>query len=159
MWARALDGNRAHKVLGEQLQRSTLGNLWDNHPPFQIDGNFGATAGIAEMLVQSHNGELHLLPALPDAWPSGSVTGLRARGGITLDIEWHQGTLTRAIINTQHANPVRIRTSSPVADLTVVDMQRKRTLALVTDKPGADKTTGTFNARAGGKYLLSGNKK
>ncbi len=159
MWARALDGNRAHKVLGEQLQRSTLGNLWDNHPPFQIDGNFGATAGIAEMLVQSHNGELHLLPALPDAWPSGSVTGLRARGGITLDIEWHRGALTRAMINTRHANPVRIRTSSSVADLTVVDMQRKRTLALVTDKPGADKTTGTFNARAGGKYLLSGNKK
>lgn len=153
MWARALDGNRAHKVLGEQLQRSTLSNLWDNHPPFQIDGNFGATAGIVEMLVQSHNNELHLLPALPDAWPSGSVTGLRARGGITLDIEWHNKKLVRATIYTTFAGAVRIRTSSSVGELSLTDVKRKTTLALT-----ADKTTGTFTARAGGTYRLTGSK-
>ena len=86
-WARLRDGDRAHKLLAGLLRDSTLPNLWDTHPPFQIDGNYGATAGIVEMLVQSQNDEIHVLPALPKAWPKGRVTGLRARGDVTVDLQ------------------------------------------------------------------------
>lgn len=150
MWARALDGNRAHKLLGEQLQRSTLSNLWDNHPPFQIDGNFGASAGMAEMLLQSHNGEVHLLPALPAAWPTGSVKGLRARGGLVVDLEWQQGELTRATIHTQRPGIIHIRTSRPAAEFTLVDAKRGTALAF-----NAEQNSGTFTAQGRGTYLLS----
>ncbi len=121
LWARLQDGDRAYKLIGNLLRLvgdtrmnysdggGVYANLFDAHPPFQIDGNFGYTAGVCEMLLQSHAGEIHLLPALPKAWPVGKVTGLRARGGAVVDIEWDQGKVTGYRIRCANPREFKIR--------------------------------------------------
>ena len=145
-WARLEDGDHAYKMLSEQLAKSTLPNLFDNHPPFQIDGNFGGSAGIAEMLLQSHAGEIRLLPALPKAWPQGSVKGLRARGNFEVDIEWKSGALVRAIVHSKSGGPCRLRSGTP---LTV------RSAGRIVQARHVDKDLIEWATAAGADYLLS----
>ncbi|MGN0281782.1 MAG: glycosyl hydrolase family 95 catalytic domain-containing protein [Prevotella sp.] len=127
LWARLLDGNHAYRIIQNMLKLipsnqergnypdgRTFPNLFDAHPPFQIDGNFGYVSGVTEMLMQSHDGALHLLPALPEVWSEGSISGIVARGGYVVDMEWQGGQLLKCRIHSRHGGQLRIRSYVPL---------------------------------------------
>lgn len=143
-WARLLDGDHAYKMYQELLKTSTLNNLFDTHPPFQIDGNFGATAGIAEMLLQSHLTGIQLLPALPASWKDGHVKGLLARGNFEIEMWWKNGRLTKAVILSKKGGECKLRTAGAIM-LKGIVFKGKRS--------GTD-TINSFTTVAGQRYEI-----
>lgn len=155
LWARLEDGDKAWESLKLLIQHSTGANLFDTHPQkggaiFQIDGNFGATAGVAELLLQSHDGEISLLPALPSAWKSGSVRGLRTRGGLEVALEWKQGKLVYAELFAVRAgtHTVRIPSAGRIKGATTGG-------ASASFIPGTEPSAGSLTVQAGRRYKLS----
>lgn len=134
-WARLLDGDHAYILLQNLLKNGTADNLWDQHPPFQIDGNFGGTAGITELFLQSQNGEIHLLPALPSAWKSGEITGLRCRGNFEADIRYSDGRLDNAVIKSLGGEPCTVR----YGDQTISFPTKKGASYSITVNPSSGK--------------------
>ncbi len=116
LWARAKNGNRAYDLVKMALSKCMATNLWDLHPPFQIDGNFGFTAGVAEMLIQSHEGFVELLPALPDKWASGAFRGLTARGGFTVSAEWKNSQVTEISVLSSSGNPLKLKVNGKIIE-------------------------------------------
>jgi alpha-L-fucosidase 2 len=143
LFARMGDGENALRQFDQLFaDRNSCLNLFGLHPPMQIDGNFGITAAISEMLLQSQGGEIAFLPALPAAWPRGSMTGLRARGGFTVDIDWQNGALRQAVVHADHAGPCRLRSAVPL---------RIQSAHVTNPTPGIYE----FEAKAGSAYHIS----
>ncbi len=152
-WARMEEGGRAHDLISSLVTTDRLApNMFDLHPPFQIDGNFGATSGIAEMLLQSHNGELHVLPALPPAWPAGSVRGLRGRGGYTVGATWSGGQIRELTVTPDRAGTVRVRSRMFTGTYELVDQTTGT--AVQPTKPETDLVE--FTVQSGHVYHATG---
>ncbi|MEV4019681.1 glycoside hydrolase N-terminal domain-containing protein [Nonomuraea angiospora] len=152
-WARMEEGTRAHDLIRALVTTARLApNMFDLHPPFQIDGNFGATSGVAEMLLQSHNGELHVLPALPAAWPSGKVQGLRGRGGYTVDATWSSGGATEILIRFDRDGTVNVRNRVFAGTYQVVDTTTGDTVSVAKPENDVIGLTG----QAGRTYRMTG---
>lgn len=149
MWARMRDGDRARKLLGEQLTGSTLANLFDTHPPYQIDGNFGAAAGITEMLLQSQGDYIEPLAALPSGWDTGTVDGIKARGNFEMNFSWENGGISECRITSNSGNPCRMKYNG-VGSLKVYNETNKQYV-----NAEASENTLEFSTTAGAVYVLT----